>query len=42
MTKFDSEDVGINTIILLFSDRKLDKHHIPVIEGSAVVHHLQK
>ena len=41
VAKFGMEVVGINTIIL-FLPKKLEKHHIPVIEVSAVVHHLRK
>ena len=40
--KFIYESVGINTIILLFSEKRLEIHHIPVIEDSTVVHHLRK
>ena len=41
VSKFGIEGVGINTIILFFSDKKLGKHHMFVIEGSAMVHYLR-
>ena len=41
VAKFELEGVGINIIILFFSDKNLE-NIIPVMEDSAVVHHLRK